>query len=74
MKKIYASLTHETKLEGLEKALDYVGVMISDRADGDNYLGIYEVLEKEVQELKSADDTKARVLQRLGGRPLKLAA
>ncbi|UWQ83088.1 hypothetical protein [Leisingera caerulea] len=74
MKNIYASLTHEAKLEVLEKALDYVGVMIRDRTDGDNYLNIYETLEKEVQDLKAADDTKARILKRLKSRPMQLAA
>ena len=52
----------------------YVGEMVTDREDGDTYIGVYEALESELLSLKARDDTKARIRQRLSQISMSLAA
>jgi hypothetical protein len=74
MSKIYISLAKAQKVKAIEEALIYVGEMVTDREDGDTYIGVYEALESELLSLKARDDTKARIRQRLSQRSMSLAA
>jgi hypothetical protein len=74
MSKIYSSLEKAQKVKAIEEALIYVGEMVTDREDGDIYIGVYEALESELLSLKARDDTKARIRQRLSQRSMSLAA
>ncbi|WP_170403242.1 hypothetical protein [Ruegeria arenilitoris] len=74
MSKVYASLSRVKKIEAVEQALDFVGAMVTQRADGETYIGLYETLEQELDALKTQDDTKARIRLRLASKSVKLAA
>ena len=74
MNNIYINLTRTKKIEAVEQALDYVGYMVSQREDGETYIGIYETLEKELTTLNAQDDAKSRILQRMASRTIKQAS
>ena len=71
---VYEALPKSEKVEQLEQALDFIGEMVTGRPDGERYLGLYEILEAEVEELRSKIDAKARIRQRLAKRSIQLAA
>jgi hypothetical protein len=71
---IYEALSKGEKVEQIEQALDFIGEMVTGRPDGERYLGLYEILEAEVEELRSKIDAKARIRQRLAERSTQLAA
>lgn len=71
---IYEALPRGEKIDHLEQALDFIGAMVADRSDGERYLALYETLEAELANLRSLNDVKSRIRQRLAKRSIKLAA
>lgn len=71
---VYEGLTRNKKIKEVESALDYIGTMITTRDDGENYVGVYEVLEGELISLRAMDGVKDRIRQRLAQRSMQFAA
>lgn len=71
---VYEALPRSKKIQELERALCYIGTMVTVRDDGDRYVGLYETLEAELASLEALDETKERIRQRLAQRPKPLAA
>ncbi|MBR9864640.1 MAG: hypothetical protein GYB24_14475 [Rhodobacteraceae bacterium] len=71
---VYEALPRNTKIRELERALDYIGSMVELRVDGDNYLGLYETLDAELESLKNVDKTREKIRQRLARNTMPLAA
>lgn len=71
---VYRTLPREKKIDELEHALDYIGTMITERRDGETYLGLYETIEAELANLRAQGNMKERVRQRLAARAMPLAA
>ncbi|MBW6419350.1 hypothetical protein [Celeribacter sp. PS-C1] len=71
---VYRTLSRDKKIDELERALDYIGTMITERSDGETYTGLYETLEAELEGLRAQDNVKERVRQRLAARTMPLAA
>ena len=74
MKNVFATLNNDEKVKEIEKALDFIGTMVTQRKDGDTYLVLYETLENELRSLRSQDDAKDRIRRRMADRAFKLAA
>lgn len=74
MKNVFATLNNDEKVKEIEKALDFIGTMVTQREDGDTYLVLYETLENELRSLRSQDDAKDRIRRRMADRAFKLAA
>ncbi|MGR3608707.1 MAG: hypothetical protein ACU0BN_07595 [Sulfitobacter sp.] len=74
MSTVYGSLSRAKKIEMVEEALVYVGTMVEQRTDGDAYLGVYECLEQELDELKVRGDIKSRIRRRLEANSFNRAA
>ncbi|MBM1556223.1 hypothetical protein JQV19_06115 [Sulfitobacter mediterraneus] len=70
----FKNMPRHEKIAKIEQALDYVGVMITNRAEGDNYVALYERLEGELQKLRARDDLRSRILRRQEASAFKLAA
>lgn len=71
---VYEGLTRNKKIKEVESALDYIGTMITTRDDGENYVGMYELLEAELITLRAMDGVKDRIRQRLAHRSMQVAA
>ena len=71
---VYEALTRNEKIRDLERALYYIGSMVELRDDGDNFLGLYETLDAELETLRKVDDTKAKIRRRLAQNSMPLAA
>lgn len=71
---VYEALTRNEKIRALDRALYYIGSMVELRDDGDNYLGLYETLDAELETLRNVDETKKKIRQRLAQRSIPLAA
>lgn len=71
---VYEALPRNKKITELERALDYIGTMVTSRDDGERYLGLYETLETELEILRDQGDAKNRIRQRLARRSMSFAA
>lgn len=70
----FKNMPRHEKIAKIEQALDYIGMMILNRVEGEKYDVLYVRLDTELQKLKARDDLRDRILMRQEAQTLKLAA